>query len=60
MDISISNIAWNVCDDLKIATLLNERNVKAIDIAPTKYFPAPEDATFSDIDKIRRFWSSKD
>ncbi|TCN84425.1 hypothetical protein EDB37_1015104 [Vibrio crassostreae] len=40
MDISMSNIAWNVELDNDIALLLNKFNIKNIDIAPPqKIFP---------------------
>ena len=38
MKISISNIAWDVREDIQISTILNNLGIDSIDIAPSKYF----------------------
>lgn len=59
MRISISNLAWDVKEDLEVANLLNLFNVDAIDIAPGKYFPDPVIATASDILAVKEWWQER-
>lgn len=56
MRIAISNIAWDTTEDESIAELLTKFSIDAIDIAPTKYFPHPSQATEKEIKKIRKWW----
>ncbi|HAH3148449.1 TPA: sugar phosphate isomerase/epimerase, partial [Escherichia coli] len=48
MRVSISNLAWEVTEDVEVANLLSAFNIDAIDIAPGKYFPEPTNATIAD------------
>lgn len=57
MKLAISNIAWDIAADGKIAQLLNQYDVAAIDIAPAKYFSRPADATSVDIARIKDWWA---
>ncbi len=59
MRISISNLAWDVKEDLEVANLLNLFNVDAIDIAPGKYFLDPVIATVSDILAVKEWWQER-
>ncbi len=59
MRIGISNIAWDISEDEQIASLLNRYSIDAIDIAPMKYFPDPEDANSVDIKKVRTWWDER-
>lgn len=59
MRISISNLAWDVKEDLEVANLLNLFNVDAIDIASGKYFPDPVIATVSDILAVKEWWQER-
>jgi D-psicose/D-tagatose/L-ribulose 3-epimerase len=59
MNISVSNIAWEVTDDYRALEILNEFNISTIDIAPTKYFIEPLKARESEIIKVRDFWNSR-
>ncbi|PPD42885.1 MAG: xylose isomerase [Methylocystis sp.] len=59
MRIALSNLAWDVAEDAQIAALLNRYEVDAIDIAVSKYFPAPASVSDSDIDGVRRFWTAR-
>lgn len=56
MRIAISNIAWEPSEDEAVADLLNVFGIDAIDVAPSKYFPVPQEATDSDIQRIRQWW----
>ena len=57
--ISISNIAWDVSLDEKVAELLAHNGVSYIDIAPSKYFSHPSQATNDDILKVKNYWLEK-
>lgn len=60
MDISISNIAWDVSLDDEVAKILQENDVNIIDVAPTKYLSSLESATYSDIRQIKKYWNNKE
>lgn len=59
MELSISNIAWDIAEDEVIAKLLNSCSVKFIDIAPSKYFSNPVKATNLDIINIKEWWAER-
>jgi len=56
MEVSISNIAWDIKLDDDVAALLNRYAVKNIDIAPPKYFPSPESTTEQEILQVKNHW----
>ncbi|KAI3593286.1 hypothetical protein D9X30_1724 [Cupriavidus sp. U2] len=56
MRIAISNIAWNVDEDAAVQTLLHRFAVDAIDIAPGKYFPDPDNVKDCDVRVVRDKW----
>jgi D-psicose/D-tagatose/L-ribulose 3-epimerase len=55
--LAISNIAWDVQEDLAVAKLLGMFAVDAIDVAPGKYFPDPTSAKDADIANVRQWWA---
>lgn len=57
MRLAISNIAWDVQEDLAVAKLLSNFAVDAIDVAPGKYFPDPANAKDEDIVNVRQWWA---
>lgn len=57
MRLAISNIAWDPAEDDAIARLLGRCGIDAIDVAPSKYFAAPREATDEDISLVRRRWA---
>lgn len=59
MDISISNIAWDVAFDEEIAALLTKHNIKNIDIAPGKYFSDINSVSSSEITKVKNWWAER-
>lgn len=59
MKLSISNIAWNVADDDKVAKLLNSLKVSYIDTAPGKYFLDIKNVTDEEIIKVRQWWQDR-
>lgn len=58
MRVSISNIAWDPEEDEAVATLLRAKDIDAIDIAHSKYFPDPATATVRQILDVRERWMS--
>lgn len=59
MELSISNIAWNVSEDIQIAELLNENDVHLIDVAPTKYFPDLAQASEAQVLAVKHWWKDR-
>jgi sugar phosphate isomerase/epimerase len=59
MRIAISNIAWDAADDEAVAVLLNKYEIDAIDIAPGKYFPNPNNASLENITGLSDWWHQR-
>jgi D-psicose/D-tagatose/L-ribulose 3-epimerase len=59
MKITISNIAWQMEEEKAIADVMQEMEIKGVEIAPTKVWSSPFSATDSDIKKYKQFWESK-
>ena len=57
MRLAISNIAWEVTEDVSVAKLLGKFGVDAIDVAPGKYFPDPTNTKDEHIANVRRWWA---
>lgn len=57
MRLAISNIAWDIAEDLAVAQLLGKFGVDAIDVAPGKYFPDPANAKDEGIANVKRWWA---
>jgi sugar phosphate isomerase/epimerase len=56
---AISNIAWNVADDERIARLMLEADVRGVEIAPTKIWPEPLRADLREVAAYRRTWERR-
>ena len=59
MRLAMSNIAWDVHEDLAVAMLLDRFSIDAIDIAPGKYFPDPASVKDHDIVRVKQWWTDK-
>lgn len=59
MRLAISNIAWDVSEDLAVAQLLAKFHIDAIDVAPGKYFPDPAKAKDEGIANVKRWWADQ-
>ena len=59
MKLAVSNIAWPVEQDAAVAAALSTLRVQAIEVAPTKIWPSPLEATGVQIDAYRRFWETR-
>lgn len=57
MRLAVSNIAWPREQDEAVAGVLADLGVTGIEIAPTKVWPNPLDATVVEIDEHRRWWA---
>lgn len=59
MKLSISNIAWDPQDDPQVADLLRVYGVDAIDVAPSKYFPEPAQASDAQLAAVKAWWADR-
>lgn len=59
MKLAISNIAWPTSADAGVADMLVAQGVAGIEIAPTKIWPRPTEATDAELDSYRAFWESR-
>jgi sugar phosphate isomerase/epimerase len=59
MKLAVSNIAWPKEQDAAVADVLKAHGVTGIEVAPTKVWPQPLDATDADIDDYRRSWNDR-
>ncbi len=59
MKLSVSNIAWDTSEDDAVGAVLRDRGVSAVEIAPTKYWPAPCDPGRHEIQRVRRAWQQR-
>lgn len=58
MNLSISNIAWDLAEDNDMAYLLTGLGISNIEIAPTKIWSLPSAVPQEEIVKYRSFWDS--
>lgn len=56
--LSVSNIAWDVLEDVKVANFLSENQITAIDVAPSKYFSDVDVPSVAEVSRVREFWAS--
>lgn len=59
MKVPVSNIAWPVEQDAAVAESLAGIGVTGVEIAPTKVWPSPTEATDAEVDAYRHFWESR-
>ncbi|WIM39757.1 sugar phosphate isomerase/epimerase family protein [Paenibacillus sp. PK4536] len=57
MNISISNIAWEMSEDAKVLDLLKEYSIHGLEVAPTKIWDNPTEASVEDIKIFKEKWS---
>ncbi|MDB5160578.1 MAG: sugar or sugar nucleotide oxidoreductase [Candidatus Saccharibacteria bacterium] len=58
MKLAVSNIAWTKEEEPQIAGLLQSLGVKYIEIAPTKTWDEPTEATDSEIEQYKAWWGN--
>ena len=59
-NLAISNIAWDSTEDVAIGNLMGEIGIPGVEIAPTKIWPNPLEASDAEIRDYRRFWEDRD
>lgn len=59
MNLAISNIAWPLEQDAAVAELLARHDVRGIEIAPTKIWPAPLEGTVEQAHAFRQTWEDR-
>lgn len=57
--LAASNIAWEPAEDDAVAAILRARGFTGVEIAPTKRWPAPLDATKQEIAAYRAEWEQR-
>jgi sugar phosphate isomerase/epimerase len=57
LKLAISNIAWNLEEDDAISRCMHEFGVTGVELAPTKIWPKPLEASDSEIENYRRYWN---
>jgi len=58
MRLAVSNIAWRPEEDAAMARLLAACGVDAVEVAPTRLWPQPLDASSQDVDAYVQLWQS--
>ena len=59
MKIAISNIAWQVEEEKAIAKIMQELDIKGVEIAPTKIWKSPITAADAEIESYKNFWQCR-
>jgi D-psicose/D-tagatose/L-ribulose 3-epimerase len=59
MRLAVSNIAWPREQDAAVADVLRELGVAGIEVAPTKVWPRPLDATLPEVADYRAAWAAR-
>jgi D-psicose/D-tagatose/L-ribulose 3-epimerase len=60
MRLAVSNIAWHPEEEQQVAALLEELNVRHVEVAPTKVFADPLTASTAERDSYLHFWADHD
>lgn len=59
MKLSVSNLGWNVTEDLVISKLLQSFHVSNIDICPGKYFSKIADTKPHEVRAVKAWWADR-
>ena len=59
MNLAVSTIAWPRDHDDAVADVLRRHGIAGIEVAPTKIWQTPQEATAAEIDDYRHFWSAR-
>jgi D-psicose/D-tagatose/L-ribulose 3-epimerase len=57
--LAVSNIAWEIDEESRIAAVLAELGVEFVEVAPSKVFANPMDAPASEVSGYRDFWQRR-
>jgi len=58
MKLALSNIAWDASQDDAVAQILRQYDIHAVEVAPTKYWPAPCEPAPQQIAQQRATWNT--
>ena len=58
MKLAISNIAWPTSEEEMAARIMQEAQIGGVEVAPTKLWPKPLEATDDDLARYRHFWAA--
>ena len=59
MKLAISNIGWHPHEEIAVAGIMRDMNVKGVEIAPTKVWDSPLAASDAEVKDYRQFWESR-
>lgn len=59
LKLAVSNIAWAPEEDVAIARMLHARDVRGVELAPTKWRDDPFNAPQNDVLELRRAWGDR-
>jgi sugar phosphate isomerase/epimerase len=59
MRLAVSNIAWPASADAEVADMLATEGVAGVEVAPTKIWPKPAEASDAELDACRAFWEGR-
>lgn len=59
MNIALSNIAWDHAEDAAVALVMRRFQVHAVEIAPTKLWVKPEQATEEEMSETKLWWANQ-
>lgn len=59
MKIAVSNIAWDFSEEGPAAELLQKKKIKGVEIAPTKIWPSPLEASEESVSAYRSWWEER-
>lgn len=60
MKIAVSNIAWTANEEPQVAKALQDAGIKYVEIAPTKVWADPLNASDAQIAEYKKFWAGYD
>jgi len=59
MKIAISNIAWEPAEETEVLPLLQQFSIRGLEVAPTKFWPEPADASAAALRECRQRWADR-
>ncbi len=59
MKLVVSNIAWPTSADAEVADMLAAEGVAGVEVAPTKLWPKPSEASDAELDACRAAWEGR-
>lgn len=60
MKLAISNIAWKEEEDPQVIEIMRDLGISALEVAPTRFWEEPLEASAEEVLKVRRFWEEQE